>query len=280
MSESTTATDLTSQYTAQVASDLERNMKEQERISADIAALRQQLTALQRDHAVLLSVQQALGAAPAPVAPAAPEQERERDPEQQREQEDAAATVPAPRRKRATARQTAEQPKRGGKSTSTTRRAPGRKGSGKQATGTAAEKAGAVAGKAGTAAGKTGAVAGKTGAAAGKTGAAAGKTGAAAGKAGIRPTKGTKAAADGPKLVELVQEHLAGQQEPRSAAEIAEALAAARPGRTVKTTVVRSTLEGLVARNRAQRSKQGSSVFYSAPEAGAPGDPLGGDGAS
>lgn len=35
-------------------------------------------------------------------------------------------------------------------------------------------------------------------------------------------------------------------------------------------TVVRSTLEGLVARNQAQRSKQGTSVFYTAPEASTP----------
>ncbi|WP_432058442.1 hypothetical protein [Streptomyces sp. bgisy022] len=270
MSESTVTTDLTSQYTAQVASDLERNMKEQERISADIAALRQQLTALQRDHAVLLSVQQALGAAPAPAAaPAAAEQ----DAEQQGEQADAAATVPAPRRTRGTARQTAEQPKRSGKSTSTTRRAPGRKSSGKQTTSTAA-------GKTAAAAGKASATTGKTAAAAGKTGTTAGKAAATAGKTGARPAGGAKQAADGPKLVELVQTHLAGQQEPRSAAEIAEALAAARPGRTVKTTVVRSTLEGLVARNRAQRSKQGASVFYSAPDAGAPATVQGGAGAS
>ncbi|MDH6703032.1 hypothetical protein P3T26_007549 [Streptomyces sp. MAA16] len=62
MSESTTvATGLTSQYIAQVAGDLESNLKEQERISAEIAALQEQLTALQQDHSVLVNVQQALG---------------------------------------------------------------------------------------------------------------------------------------------------------------------------------------------------------------------------
>jgi hypothetical protein len=34
--------------------------------------------------------------------------------------------------------------------------------------------------------------------------------------------------------------------------------------------VVRSTLEGLVARNQAQRSKQGTSVFYTAPDGSTP----------
>ncbi|MBD9734531.1 hypothetical protein IGX29_22505, partial [Streptomyces sp. H28] len=117
MSENTAvATDLTSQYTAQVASDLERNLTEQERISGDIAALQQQLTALQHDHAVLLNMQQALGAAPAPVTPAAPPEE---------EAPAGSTTVPAPRRKRG-AKEATEQPKRGKRSTSAARRAPGR----------------------------------------------------------------------------------------------------------------------------------------------------------
>ncbi|MFJ9663513.1 hypothetical protein ACIRPP_02695 [Streptomyces sp. NPDC101219] len=210
MSESTTAaTDLTSHYTAQVASDLERNIKEQERISGDIAALQQQLAALQHDHAVLLNMQQALGAAPAQPEAEAPA---------------GSTTVPAPRRKRG-AKEAAEQPKRGRRSTSAARRAPGRESSGR-----------------------------------------------AAGKAPARAAGGAKAkgTSEGPKLVDLVRGHLAEQGEPRSAAEITRALGAAHPERAVKITVVRSTLEGLVARNRAQRSKQGSSVFYSAPDATAP----------
>src|SRR6266545_4379921 len=43
-------TELTSQYVAQVASDLERKAKEQERIGAEIDALQEQLRALQHDH--------------------------------------------------------------------------------------------------------------------------------------------------------------------------------------------------------------------------------------
>ena len=72
MSESTTpVTELTSQYVSQVSNDLERNVKEQERITAEIAALQEQLTGLQHDHGVLVSMQQALGVTPPADAPAA-----------------------------------------------------------------------------------------------------------------------------------------------------------------------------------------------------------------
>jgi hypothetical protein len=80
-----------------------------------------------------------------------------------------------------------------------------------------------------------------------------------------------------PTLVALVREHLTEQREPRSAAEIAAALERLHPERAAKTTVVRNTLEALVAKDQAHRSKQGSSVFYTAvtgdedrPSAGSP----------
>ncbi|TXS66092.1 hypothetical protein EAO69_30140 [Streptomyces sp. me109] len=73
-----------------------------------------------------------------------------------------------------------------------------------------------------------------------------------------------------PTLVEVIRGYLRQQSEPRSAAEISDALTQAHPDRTVKTTVVRTTLEGLVAKNHAQRNKQGSSVFYTAPAAQEP----------
>ncbi|GAA2313532.1 hypothetical protein OKJ48_19820 [Streptomyces kunmingensis] len=76
--------------------------------------------------------------------------------------------------------------------------------------------------------------------------------------------KGT--ASTQPTLVTLVQEFLKQQTEPRSAAELTDALAAAHPDRTFKKPVVRTTVEGQVAKGLAQRSKQGSSVFYSSPE--------------
>ncbi|MFE6286169.1 hypothetical protein [Streptomyces sp. NPDC057877] len=192
MSDSTTsASELASQYAAQVSGDLERNVKEQERISAEIAALQEQLVTVQQDHSVLVSMQQALGitaeAAPAPTLT------------------DETPKVPAPRKKT------------GG---SSKRRAKAAKPSGRKAATASAESKQAT-------------------------------------------------------LVDLVHGHLAEQSEPRSAAEITAALAEAHPERKLKTTVVRGTLETLVAKSQAQRSTQGRSVFYTAadgaqPQAGAP----------
>ncbi|MET8026817.1 hypothetical protein [Streptomyces avermitilis] len=68
-----------------------------------------------------------------------------------------------------------------------------------------------------------------------------------------------------PTLVELIHSYLAEQREPRSAAEITSALGQTHTDRHIQTNVVRTTLEGLVAKSRAHRSKQGSSVFYTAP---------------
>lgn len=67
MPDTQTPTQLTSQYTAQVVADLERNAKEQDRIGAEMEALQEQLNALRHDHAVLTNLQQALGATSAPV---------------------------------------------------------------------------------------------------------------------------------------------------------------------------------------------------------------------
>ncbi|MER7686663.1 hypothetical protein [Streptomyces sp. NPDC097610] len=77
-------------------------------------------------------------------------------------------------------------------------------------------------------------------------------------------------AAAKPTLVELIRGHLEKQSEPRSAAEITTALTQAHPDRSVKTTVVRTTLEGLVAKSHAHRAKQGSSVFYTTAVASEP----------
>lgn len=181
-------TELTSQYSTQVAGDLERNLKEQERLSGEIEALQGQLAALRHDHTVLLNIQQVLGTPAAAAESAAP----------------ARAAVPAPRKK-----------------------AGGRSGSRKSA-------------------------------------APAAKQTATAKKAAAKASP----ARSGPTLVDLVREHLAAQKEPRSAAEISTALGRQHSERTIKATVVRTTLEGLVARNQAQRTKQGSSVFYTSPDAG------------
>ncbi|KOG42620.1 hypothetical protein [Streptomyces resistomycificus] len=197
MSENAVATELTSQYTAQVTADLERNAKEQERIGGEIAALQEQLAALQRDHTVLVSIRDAIGTAPAPAEPAAPAK---------------AVTVPAARKKSTS--------QSGGKQARAKKSAPApRRGSTKKP---AAKKS---------------------------------------------ENKAENASTAQPTLVDLVRRHLGEQSEPRSAAEICTALGQAHPDRTIKATVVRTTLEGLVARNQAHRSKQGSSVFYNAPDA-------------
>jgi hypothetical protein len=175
-------TELTSQYSAQVAGDLDRNLKEQERLSSEIEALQAQLVSLRHDHTVLVNIQQALGV---PGTPAA----------------EPVAALPSPRKKQSTAASTR----------------------------TKAEKPAAPAPKR-----------------------AAKKTAA----------KAPNSSSTTPTLVELVREHLSNQSEPRSAAEITTALEQQHPERTVKATVVRSTLEGLVAKNQAQRTKQGRSIFY------------------
>lgn len=211
MSETTTQTNgVTSQYAAQVAGDLERNLKEQDRIAGEIAALQEQLASLEKDRTVLLNVRQALGVESAPAAPAVEKAADEKAPVEKVSDEKAAA-VPAPRKKA---------------SAGASRRSK------------------------------------------------AAKPAAAAPKPAVKKPAVKKAAArkaapkpDQPSLVSLVREHLAGRSEPRSAAEVAQSLGEQYPERGIKTTVVRTTLEGLVAKNQAQRSKQGSSVFYTSPEA-------------
>lgn len=188
------ATELTSQYVAQVTGDLERNVKEQERISAEIASLQEQLAAVQHDHTVLVNVQQALGVTQSPAQPAA---------------EAESAAVPSPRQKTGAAR--------GGK----------RK----------ARKSTAV------------------------------PQNAAAKKPVAESADAAKATQ--PTLVELIRRHLLELKEPRSAAEISAALGQAHPERQFADKVVRVTLEGLVAKSQAERTKQGRSVFYTAPKSAA-----------
>ncbi|MFI1422175.1 hypothetical protein ACH4VX_30235 [Streptomyces sp. NPDC020731] len=219
---STAATDLTSQYSAQVAGDLERNVKEQERVTAEIASLQEQLTVLQHDHTLLVNMQQALGLVSAPaeaVGTPQPAGTPEAVEAPEADTVPGGATVPAPRRRggaKSGARSGGDEP--GAEKPKRARKTAARTASGKSAT---SEKS---------------------------------------------TRKPPAAKADGPKLVELVRRHLREQSEPRSAAEVTGALEQAHPERGIKTTVVRSTLEGLVARNQAQRTKQGSSVFYTTPD--------------
>ncbi|MFJ2304029.1 hypothetical protein [Streptomyces sp. NPDC087787] len=196
---------MTSQYINQVTGDLEQNVKEQERITAEIAGLQQQLAALQHDHTVLVNMRQALGVAGAAPEPAST----------------GSATVPSPRKK------ATGEPR--GKATAEPR------------------------GKA-------------------KKAAAEQPTAKAKGRSARTPAAGKDVATKKaqPTLADLVRRHLTEQNEPRSAAEVATALGEAHPDRGIKTNVVRTTLENLVARSQAQRSKQGTSVFYTAPHAPEP----------
>ncbi|MFK0154064.1 hypothetical protein ACIQVK_18585 [Streptomyces sp. NPDC090493] len=195
MSENTTAsTELTSQYAAQVTSDLEHNLKEQDRVSGEIAALQQQLATLQHDHTVLVTMQKALGITSPPAEPTAPER----------------ATVPAPRKKAASGTSTTARAKK-------TTAAPSRERARKPAKKTAVPSPAAQ-----------------------------------------------------PSLIELIRQHLADQSEPRSTVEITAALNQAHPERGVKNTVVRTTVENLVAKGQAQRTKQGRSVYYTSPDAPQP----------
>ncbi|MFF0705468.1 hypothetical protein ACFYVC_34705 [Streptomyces tendae] len=268
MSESTmqSATELASQYSVQVTDDLERNVKEQERVSAEITALQQQLAALQHDHALLVNMQQALGIT-SPPSPSVPEPAAAPE----------SAAVPAPRGG-AAPRSSAGKSTRSKKATTAPKRAAAPKPSAKAVSKPAAKKATKPAATTTTetapkTADKT---APKTTAKATDKAPAksAEKTaGKSAAKTAGKPAAKKAAAREAgrPTLVELVREHLAGQREPRSAAEVTTALGEAHSGRTVKTTVVRTTLEGLVAKNQAQRTKQGTSVYYTATEAAAPG---------
>ncbi|MER7811604.1 hypothetical protein [Streptomyces sp900116325] len=215
------ATGLTSQYIAQVTGDLERNVKEQERISAEIEALQQQLGALQHDHSVLVSMREALGGANAAdeadttAAPTVPRQAT------------AEPLQSKPKKAAATNAKTTASKKSAAKAPST--KAPSAKASSATAPSAKAPSAKASSAKASSA------------------------------KAPKTDTK--------PTLVNLIRSHLEQQSEPRSATEVSAALTQDHPDRGVKTTVVRTTLEGLVAKSQAQRTKQGSSVFYTATAA-------------
>ncbi|UPZ27195.1 BlaI/MecI/CopY family transcriptional regulator [Streptomyces sp. LRE541] len=223
------ATQLKTQYAAQVSADLERNTKEQERIGAEVEALQEQLSALQHDQTLLAELQRALGGDPAAAnakggsvpAPSVPRQ----------------ATATAGGRKKATTAKSAAKP-------------AATKATAKSASKTAVSKPAVSKTTAATKPAAAKSTASKTGVS---------KTGAQSGAAESGPAK--------PTLVELIREHLGRQSEPRSSAEVATALAEAHPEREIKPKVVRTTVEGLVAKGQVQRTKQGSSVFYTTSKA-------------
>ncbi|WP_327328026.1 hypothetical protein OG735_39955 [Streptomyces sp. NBC_01210] len=94
-----------------------------------------------------------------------------------------------------------------------------------------------------------------------KTAAAATKS---AAKKSAAKTAVQKPADTVPPLTDLIHQHLSGQSEPRTAREIATALAETHPTRNISDNLVRTTTERLVARSRVDRAKQGSTVYYTA----------------
>ncbi|GAA4811932.1 hypothetical protein [Streptomyces ziwulingensis] len=250
------ATEVASQYASQVAGDLGRNAKEQERLGAEIAALQDQLVALQRDHGVLVNLQQALGTTAAAAASPDAGSDTEGTGSVPRPRGKAAAERTAGKRTRANTASTAstastKKPAKGQERTA--KKSPAAKATAK----TAAEPSVAPEAKADTEAPAKPSSKPSTKPAAKSVAKPAARTTAAK-----KPAVKKDAA---PTLGALIHSLLATQGEPRSAAEVATALGEAHPERPVKTTVVRNTLEGLVAKGQVQRSKQGTSVFYTAP---------------
>jgi hypothetical protein len=193
-------TNLKSQYASQVANDLERNVKEQERIASELESLQRQLHKLEEDRVLLVSIEQALAAE--------------------------AGTPEA-----AAGHRTADTPR---SATSEGRLPRSRKPKDAEGSADAKEK---------------------------QTRQSKGK-----GRAKAARKTGT------PTLRELVAQRLSEQHEARSAAEVTADLAQAHADREFSVTVVRNTLEGLVAKGQALRTKQRRSVFYSEPSTGSAGD--------
>ncbi|MGW7164047.1 hypothetical protein ACWGH3_01760 [Streptomyces sp. NPDC054884] len=223
-------------YAARLAEDLKHNTEEQERLGNEVTALQEKLESLRHDHALLLNMQQALGGAAEAGEAASASVPTASVPRQA-----APTAVPA-------AAQGGEQKKkaRARKSTSSPKAASSPKAE------SAPKPAAAPASKTSAASKSTP----KTESASKTASASAAKQAPAA--------KPAPKAGDGPTLRELVVGHLTGKGEPRSALEVTEALSGAHPERGIKITVVRSTLEALVAKGQVRRSKQGKSVFYSA----------------
>ncbi|MFK0235275.1 hypothetical protein [Streptomyces vinaceus] len=218
---------LKSQYAEKVAADLDLNTAEQERIRQEIASLQERLAGLEQDHALLVGMRAALGEVVTPV--------------------------PAPRAGRNTATATAV-------TTAPAKKAPATKETAKKAPATKATVKKTAAKR--TAAGGKATAARK---------AAPKEPAKAAVKAAVKePAKESakeKTVASKEKqvpLTELIHRHLSGQAEPRTAREIAQALKAADPDRSVSDNLVRTTTERLVARSLAERVKQGSTVYYTA----------------
>ncbi|MFD9533856.1 hypothetical protein [Streptomyces sp. NPDC060010] len=234
---------LKSQYADKVTADLDLNTAEQDRIRGEITSLQERLAGLEQDHELLVGMRAALG--------------------------DNALAVPGPR--------TGKKPATAVKATTPTRKQTGAKtattGSVKKSTATktsSAPKSTATKSTA-TKATTTKATApksteAKATAAVAESKQSAAKPVAAKQPVAKKPVAKKAAAADKNQvpLTELIHQHLTGQTEPKTAAEISQALAVAHPDRSLNDNLVRTSTERLVARSLVERAKQGSTVYYTA----------------
>ncbi|MEC4018590.1 hypothetical protein [Streptomyces sp. H27-D2] len=183
-SPSPTSQSLQAEYEAKLAADLERNAAERERLTEQMAVFEKELKVLERNRAMLLEMQQAVGSAGTAT------------------DADTAENKSAPR-------------------TSGESKVP----KARQAKGAKAAK---------------------------------GRTAASAAKTRTEDAGAQKP----PSLVQLVRDYLAGQSEPKSAAEVAADVTERHPERTVTVNAIRTALEALVAKSAVRRAPQGKSVYY------------------
>jgi hypothetical protein len=228
-------TPIQSVYAQRIAADLENNRAEQQKVSEQIAELTARLEQLRADEAWLCGLQQGT----APPAEASPGAGRAAA-QETAPAEDGEGGVPQQRQQEPdeeTAPGTEAAPAAAQK---TTKRAAAKSG-GRAAAGGGTRKSGA-------------------------------KKKTAAKKAAPAQTAAPRGKAAGPSLRELTGQYLARQSEPRSVAEVTGDLRAAHPERTLSPQLVRNALEKLVATGAAERSKQGSSVYYTPASPQAPAD--------
>ena len=185
-------------YEARLATDLQQNQEEHERVTAQIAELNELLRTLEQDRAMLLSMQRAVSAEDQPTT------------DQAQPAGSGTATIEM------AVSETASSAK-GSAQVPAARKEP----DGKKSRRTAR---------------------------------------AATTRAAKKPAGDTAAAK--PKATELVREYVAGVTEPKSAAEVAQAISTAHPSLKINANAVRMGLEALVAKGLAERVPQGRSVYY------------------
>lgn len=239
---------LKSQYADKVTADLDLNTAEQDRIRGEITSLQERLAGLEQDHELLVGMRAALGdnalAVPGPRTGKKPETAVKATTPTRKQT--GAKTVTTGSVKKSTATKTSSAPKSTTTKSTTTK-----------STATKATTAKATAPKS-TEAKATAAVA--------ESKQSAAKPVAAKQPVAKKPVAKKAAAADKNQvpLTELIHQHLTGQTEPKTAAEISQALAVAHPDRSLNDNLVRTSTERLVARSLVERAKQGSTVYYTA----------------